>query len=125
MKVFPDPLILADAGTRNNSRLFRLEHDFRYRSSLGTITVPAGFITDGASIPRIFWTILAPFGEYFEAAIIHDYLYTEANRKFTRAETDLIFKEAMFNVGVGWLTRGLIYRAVRIGGRNLFRGSKK
>lgn len=124
MKPFPDRLILEDAGTRNGSRLFSLVQQFRYRSSYGTITVPAGFITDGASIPRCFWNILAPFGEYFEAAIIHDFLYTEANRRFTRSQVDLIFKEAMFNVGIGWFTRGLIYRAVRLGGWRFYQGAK-
>jgi hypothetical protein len=124
MKLFPDRLILEDAGTRNGSRLFRLEREFRYRSSYGIITVPAGFITDGASIPRCFWNILAPFGEYFEAAIIHDFLYTEGNRRFTRKQSDLIFKEAMFNIGIGWFTRGIIYRAVRLGAGSLFKGTR-
>jgi hypothetical protein len=125
MKLFPDRLLLEDAGTRNGSRLFRLESAFRYRSSFGVITVPPGFITDGASIPRCFWNILAPFGEYFEAAIIHDYLYSPHNRRFTRAQADAIFKEAMFNVGIGWFTRGLIYRAVRLFGGKLFKGTRK
>jgi hypothetical protein len=34
----------------------------------------------------------------------------------TRPEADEIFKEAMYNLGVGWLTRGTIYTAVRLGG---------
>lgn len=125
MKLFPDRLLLEDAGTVNGSRIFMLEHPFRYFSSFGVITVPGGFITDGASIPRCFWNILAPFGEYFEAAIIHDFLYTEENRRFTRKQSDDIFMEAMFNVGIGWFTRGLIYRAVRLFGGKLFKGTRK
>jgi hypothetical protein len=123
MRVFPDRLLLADAGTVNGSRIFMLECPFRYFSSFGVITVPGGFITDGASIPRCFWNILAPFGEYFEAAIIHDYLYSPHNRRFTRAQADAIFKEAMFNVGIGWLKRETIYRAVRAFGWTAFKGN--
>lgn len=35
--------------------------------------IPAGFVTDGASVPRIFWAFLDPGTELFEAAVIHDY----------------------------------------------------
>ncbi len=38
------------------------------------VTVPKGFVTDGASVPRIFWWFLDPATEAFEAAIVHDYL---------------------------------------------------
>lgn len=44
------------------------------------ISVPAGFVTDLATIPRIFWTLLPPDGKYAKAAIIHDYLYDNALR---------------------------------------------
>lgn len=38
------------------------------------IRVPEGFITDGASVPRLFWLLLPPWGEYGQAAVLHDYL---------------------------------------------------
>lgn len=120
---FPDHLILEDAGMRDGSRLFKLERSFRYTSPTVMLTVPAGFITDGASVPRAFWNILAPFGDYFEAAVIHDYLYSPHNRFKTRAEADRIFLEAMGHVGVGWLTRRTIYRAVRLFGWTAFKGN--
>ncbi|WP_139385602.1 DUF1353 domain-containing protein, partial [Salmonella enterica] len=44
------------------------------------IEVPAGFVTDFASVPRIFWTILPSDGKYAKAAIIYDYLYDNALR---------------------------------------------
>lgn len=123
MNYFPDKLRLEDAGMRGDSRVFRLERRFRYVSSYGVITVPEGTETDGASIPRVFWNILAPFGEYFGAAVVHDFLYSPENFEFTRAESDLIFKEAMFNIGVPWPKRDLIYRAVRMFGASNFRGN--
>ena len=41
------------------------------------VQVPVGFVTDFASIPRLFWSLLRPDGLYAYAAIIHDYLYWE------------------------------------------------
>ncbi|WP_348235539.1 DUF1353 domain-containing protein, partial [Salmonella enterica] len=39
------------------------------------IEVAVGFVTDLASVPGIFWSLLAADAEYAKAAIIHDYLY--------------------------------------------------
>tara|TARA_B100000424_G_scaffold44210_1_gene30246 strand:- start:152 stop:622 length:471 start_codon:yes stop_codon:yes gene_type:complete len=39
-----------------------------------TITVPTGFVTDLASVPRAMWWLIAPF-DVARAAIIHDLLY--------------------------------------------------
>ena len=39
-----------------------------------TITVPFGFVTDLASVPRAMWWAIAPF-DVARAAIIHDLLY--------------------------------------------------
>ena len=39
-----------------------------------TITVPNGFVTDLASVPRAMWWLIAPF-DVARAAIIHDLLY--------------------------------------------------
>jgi hypothetical protein len=118
LELFPDPIRLRDGGLRRGTRVFVLEHYYRYHSSRGTITVPTGFPTDGASIPRIFWPILGPHGSYFGAAIIHDYLYARASNGrhlMTRSDADKLFLEAMYNSGVG-PHRHIIHAAVRIGG---------
>lgn len=122
-KPFPDALIFANAGMRGDSRVFRLTQSFRYRSSLGMVCVPRGFETDGASIPRAFWSLLAPFGPYFEAAVIHDFLYSPYNDEYSREESDMIFEDAMEDLGVRWLTRTTIYHAVRLFGRPRFKAT--
>jgi hypothetical protein len=123
---FPDKIHFEDAGLRGASRCFRLTKSFRYYSSKhGLIEVPVDFITDGASIPQAFWSILAPFGPYFAAAIIHDFLYSiQSTYKFTRREIDEIFKEAMYNEGADWITREVIFRAVRTFGGFAFKKPK-
>ena len=40
----------------------------------GMITVPEGYITDLASVPRFCWIFIAPF-DVARAAIVHDLLY--------------------------------------------------
>jgi hypothetical protein len=123
MSPFPDKLRFEDAGMHKGSRLFMLIEKFRYFSSYGTISVPAFFITDGASIPRVFHSLMGPYGSYFYAAVIHDYLYSAHNDQFDRYESDQIFKEAMFNVGVPWWTRETVFRAVRLAGWRHFKGT--
>lgn len=122
MKAFPDKLRFDDAGMLNGDRVFVLTHEFRYVSSMGVIHVPALFLTDGASIPKAFHSVLGPFGSYFEAAVIHDFLYSPENLEFDRRESDEIFYEAMYKSGVPWATRAIIYRAVRIFGKRHFKG---
>lgn len=123
MNYFPDRLLLEDDGMRGDSRVFMLRRRFRYISSFGVIDVPPGSDTDGASVPRCFWSIFDPWGPYMGAAVIHDYLYSPANVEFTRDEADYIFHEAMYNIGVPWHTRNTIHLAVRLFGRRAFKGA--
>lgn len=87
---------------------------FRLRMGRGHIctTVPAGFVTDGASVPRILWPIFNPFGEYFRAAVMHDFLYSTAG-DCSRFLADSLFREAMKELGVPIWRRVVMYYAVR------------
>jgi hypothetical protein len=75
------------------------------------IDVPVGFVTDFASIPRVFWSMLRPDGEYAYAAVIHDYLYW--NQQRSREESDNIFKLAMQDLKIDAITIAAIFQAVR------------
>ena len=48
--------------------------DKRDTNKTETITVPKGFVTDLASVPRAMWAFIAPF-DVARAAIVHDLLY--------------------------------------------------
>ena len=39
------------------------------------IQIKKGFEWDLSSVPRIFWTLLLPNGDFIIAALVHDYLY--------------------------------------------------
>lgn len=86
-----------------------------YESAIvGSLIVPEGFRTDGASVPRLFWNLIPPWGRYGAAAVVHDYLYRK--QEFARATADAVLLEAMEACGVGFLTRKTIYSAVRLFG---------
>lgn len=81
---------------------------------INKITVPAGFKTDLASIPRFFWRVLPQVGKYDAAAVVHDYLYR--NNGVTRLEADDVLLEAMGVLNVPAWQRSIIYAGVRVGG---------
>ncbi|AYV94403.1 DUF1353 domain-containing protein [Fusobacterium necrophorum] len=97
-----------------DGRKSRLYQDYIREINGYCITVPKGFITDGASVPRIFWTLFPPQGKYTPAAIIHDFLYSECNDTgINRTLADRIFLHIMKELGVSFLKRTAMYRAVR------------
>jgi hypothetical protein len=64
-----------------------------YTSDTGNVVVPAGFITDGASIPWFLRWRFSPTGKYFGAAIVHDYILVKtADWKLANAEFELEMK---------------------------------
>jgi len=82
------------------------------------IVVPKGFITDWASIPRLFWGIINPAGQIKAAALTHDYLYSKRGKLYaqpprTRKQCDQIFLNIMVAVGMSWFKRTMAYTAVR------------
>ena len=92
-------------------------------------TIPAGFVSDGASIPRWLWsTIGSPFHpKFIPAALYHDYelslhwsvavprssaVYSSARKDRKRA-IDKEFRRLLLANGVSKSRAGLMYRAVR------------
>lgn len=90
---------------------------------LKSVNVPIGFVTDFASIPRVFWSVLPPDGKYTHPAIVHDYLYwTQAA---PREDADQILKIMMEDFSVNGVTVGLIYSAVRTFGGSAWDNNAK
>jgi hypothetical protein len=87
------------------------------------IEVPAGFITDFASIPRPLWALVGgpADGKYRKIAVIHDYLY---RTRFiaTRKQADDVLLEGMKFSGCSWFQRTIIYSGVRVGGSGSYKG---
>ena len=85
------------------------------------VIVPQGYLTDGASVPRIFWSFFPPWGRYGQAAVLHDWLceylgYWDGNNwtKISRKECDNMLNDAMKELGVGKATRVTMVTAVKL-----------
>jgi hypothetical protein len=81
-------------------------------------TVPRGFVTDMASVPRLFWSAFPPCGKYTPAAVVHDYIYwTQPSYCDQKCADDLLLV-AMEESGVNVAARNAIYAGVRVGGKS-------
>ena len=104
---FTSPLIVEHLKA---SRFIKLVEPFSY----GAITVPAGFVCDGASIPKLFWSFVgSPFDKFLFAAVLHDWCCTDTEN-FTRKEADDLFLEAMEELGIPMWKRDIMWRAVSL-----------
>jgi hypothetical protein len=94
-----------------------LIHYIRVLTSLGLVTIPTGFVSDGLSIPQWAWAIVGPStGRAFRAGLLHDFLYSKASDqvfKTTRKQADDLFLEAMWRLEIPWIKRHAMYLAVR------------
>ena len=79
-------------------------------SSGKIIEIPAGFVTDFASIPERLWSVVSPHAQYSRAAIIHDYLFWAQPCSFAQANN--LFLIAMIESGVSKITRDFVYAGV-------------
>lgn len=80
------------------------------------VHIAPGFVSDGASIPRIAWRLIGhPLsGDYIAAALIHDALY--AAELWPRADCDSAFNALLQALGLPAWKRWMMYAAVRAGG---------
>lgn len=77
------------------------------------LTIPKGFETDFASVPRLPFAYWLTGGLGDRAAVLHDFLYSVgAGRKWA----DLMFRAALEAEGVSAWRRQLMYLGVRLGG---------
>lgn len=125
---------LKDYSIIKNQDYWKVIDGFTYYSEiLGNqgklwVKVPDGFYTDGATIPKVFWSWLPPLSQYGQAAVLHDFLREKGLAYFdseeyigneykeltvTIKQSDYIFLEAMRVLGVGWFKRTVMFLAVR------------
>lgn len=112
-----------------------LLEDCRYVALDGwSITAKRGFRSDLASIPRLFWVIIAFHDLSLIAPIMHDVIYRcgglvvlpqgevePAGRKFERKDADDLFLELMTRSNISYWKRNVAYLAVRAFGQSSWR----
>lgn len=98
--------VAQDSGARPE---FVLTDPLHYHDAeIGTVIVPAGYLTDLCSVPQIAMSIVGYPGA--RAGVVHDYLITSGLVR--RDLADQVFYRALLACGVNDTTAGLMYAAV-------------
>ena len=96
--------------------LFAVGSDFPVFINRMPYVVPRGFLTDLASVPRVFWWFNAPNDfNTIAPAVLHDYLYS-VDTKYNRKQIDDIFYSALIENGATKATAFKFWLGVRLFG---------
>ena len=116
-------------------RTWEVAEDWTFRIEGDWYVVPAGFVFDGASIPKFLHTWLSPTGVLLMGGLVHDYAYKYAtllkmNKKktmgtITQKKADEIFRDINIEQNGFHLLNKLAYWALRIGGFVAWNGHRK
>ena len=114
MKGFTDKLIIQN----DTDLLWTLYSEFEYTNDEYSIICKKGYVTDGASIPRFFWSIIgSPMeGSLVKPAVIHDGLYTIMS--LPRKTCDRLLLEMLLYNNVSKWKAYTIYYVVRLFGNS-------
>lgn len=98
--IFDTPRLELIPGSEGDQH--KLLDDWTVLFNADTYLVPAGFVTDGASIPKTLrWLCGSPYrAPRLYAALVHDWLYSGGDPEATRAEADAIFRDMQIALGV-------------------------
>lgn len=107
-----------EAGDAGRAR-WKLLCELAYNSQIhGLIIVPAGYVTDFASVPRLPFAYWLTGDTAHASAVVHDYLcsveYARCKISWGRAAD--VFREAMKHEKVPAWRRTMMYWAVRMAG---------
>lgn len=92
---------------------WRLVERLIYRGDEEIWLIPAGYVTDFATVPRIAVWLIPRFGAYTKAAILHDWLLTDTD--VSSVDADNLFRRALRELGVPPVRRTLMWVGVRWG----------
>lgn len=150
MNYWPDHPNLEPIRLEDGEEGYLLEESWAYtwqvHARMRTIIIPRGFVSDGASVPRIAWTLvgLTPDGLIRAAALLHDFLYRHHGKLpqeslyedhrdgsgwrdisqlalYSRKDADRMFCRVMREAGMDSTKRWLAFWAVRIFGWSIWR----
>ena len=108
-----------EARWENDGRNMTLLSELRYTDPEGVLWIaPAGSVVDGASIPRVLWSLMGgPFeGKYRNASVLHDVAYDQKTRPWKLC--DRMFYNAMRCSGVAATEAKTMYYALYRHGRH-------
>ena len=112
---------LADDNAADGRGIWILDQALVYQSDVArcTIAVPAGFVTDFASVPRVPIAFLLAGDTASKPACVHDYLY--ATGALPRDVADAVLREAALIDGVPSWRAAILWAGVRAFGASHFK----
>lgn len=96
---------------RVNEKTFKVVQDV----TVFGVHIPAGFNTDGASVPALLRPVISHFGKGFEAALVHDYVLMGKVTAKERKPGDKQFYRNLRLCGFSRLRAYTCYLGVRLG----------
>jgi hypothetical protein len=110
---FDSPLVVR----RASDQLWEVLEPIVYHGRQDTFVVPAGFLTDFASVPRVVVWLIPRFGRYTPAAVLHDWLVTTGltTGVVSSRDADGLFRRVLRELGVPPVRRWLMWCGVRWG----------
>ena len=116
-------------------RHWEIAKDFEYELNGNKYVIPAGFIFDGASIPKFLRTFFSPVGVLLIGGLVHDYMYKysackPADKKgqlllVDQKKADQIFRDINIEVNGFYFMNYLAYWSLRLGGFVAWNGHRK
>ena len=107
-------------------RHWEIAKDFEYELNGSKYVIPAGFIFDGASIPKFLHTFLSPVGVLLIGGLVHDYAYKYSALKpkgkkdavllLDQKKSDQIFRDINIEINGFYFMNYLAYWSLRVGG---------
>lgn len=85
-----------------------------------TCTFPMGFVTDGLSVPRIFWTFVTDPTEFAPAGVLHDLLWRLRKLpqnlawNLTAKECNEIFYRALISLNCPKIKADLMFQGLQL-----------
>lgn len=109
--VFTNSLVVEEI----DEQFWRVVEPLHYEGADREFTVPVGFRTDFASVPRPVVWLVPRYGVYTKAAILHDYLLKSG--EVSKADADGIFRRTLRECNVSVPRRRMMWAAVRFNSR--------
>ena len=111
---FKSNLVVEEIPDRAHTWILRAP--LEYKGHRDCFTVPQDYVTDFASVPKLFRWLVPKYGRYNKATALHDWFCSSevSEGRITRRDADGIFRRTMRELRVGFLQRWIMWAAVRL-----------
>ena len=118
MKYYKQKPQIVFIAKNENGDIFRLVNRMKYLWHDKILKVPAGFESDGASVPCFLWASISPKidDRTLAGSIAHDFIYRTQPADWTRKEADDMFYDIIREDGLSWIRAQKAYWGVRLFG---------